>query len=237
MLVTYEFLTISGSFTNLRPTKTEQKLPVIAGKLAYFQLHYQISKEATANKTMSNLVALVNLYGNSPKHLTALIGSPNWPHQFPEWTTFVWLAKTLPGFKLVFEIIDLDIDDSRGNLTLYDGSDRKSPVLFVLTGISFNKTNVYESGYNAILIQFVSKALTKRKRSGFRGRITIDYDIIHFPRVTIVFENMFSRDQHVQVEVYLSDTLQVFSYNFRSTVDTTRMKSRTLYLPGKCCCF
>ena len=110
------------------------RYPMNAGALGFSTLHYQISKAATALKTMSTAIVMVNLNGRSPTNLTALIASPNYPQQYPEWSTIVWLAKTRPGYKLTLEIYDLDIGECCGNVTLYDGSDRRSTVISVLSG-------------------------------------------------------------------------------------------------------
>ena len=207
--------------------------PINAEKLVFFQLYYQISKKAAAAalKVMSDAVVLVNLYGSSPKDLTALLRSPNYPQQYPEMSTFVWIVKTLPGYKLVFEIYDLDIDECCGNLTLYDGGTRTSSVIAVLSGSFLNGTAKYESGYNALLIQFESKALVKKR--GFDGNITVDYDLLHFPDIMIIFENKLDHVQHVALKWYLSETLQVLSHKFGSE-ENMFSKRRSLYMPSKC---
>ena len=208
-------------------SKAGDSYPVHLGKLAYFQIFYQISKEAILKKIMSNAVTLVNLYGNAPQNLSALIRSPNYPEQYPEYSTVVWLAKTLPGYKLMLELYDLDIDPCCGNITLYDGGSRSSAaVISVLSGtISKLNSTTYESGYNNLLIQFHSMALVI-ERHGFSALITVDYDLLHYPKFMIMLENKFDRLQFAEVKMYLFETLQVLSVYFRPTEHPNLMKSR-----------
>ena len=182
-------------------------------------------------KIINNAIIMVNLNGGSPTHLTALIRSPNHPKQYPEMSTLLWLVKTLPGYKLTLELYDLDLDPCCGNITLYDGSNRKSSVISILSGTISNKTTTYESVRNAMLVQFESKALTINRR-GFSGLFTIERDILNFPRLEIVVGNLDGQAQQVAFLVYLSETLHVISYRFGALE-----AKENFYLPSKYFCF
>ena len=177
---------------------------------------------------MSNIITVIHLNGSSLTNLSATIYSPNYPRQYPGMSRLLWLTGTKLGYRFVVEITDLDVDPCCGNITLYDGVSRVSPVLAVLPG---SKINVYESGYNDLLIEFESKTLVKRR--GFSALITIIDDIVHFPRFLVVLNNSGDSLQTVVFEMYLAEHLQVLAYEFGFEADITPMATRPLVLPGE----
>ena len=184
------------------------------------QFYYETAKSNSSTKLTNEAIVIVQLYGSSPRDLTAKIESPNYPMPYPSLTVFDWLVKTKPTYQLEFTLNDFETEQCCDDLTVYDGTNYKAPVVSLVSTKHVSRSYIFSSSGNALLIKFKSDCSFSGR--GFSGTVRVTegpWQILRRSRrveqiaLWLIVENHGNTSQEVTVEIFLSKATEILSFS------------------------